>query len=446
MPSSTELLQLARSLSREPNFFWLDDTTSQGRSFLGARAQKTLRSSDAAMLRHLWTATHGPPARHSVPRWVGTIAYEQSGLGYACVGNRKAPTAGSSTCAGATLFGSPCPDPTLQFARYGAVVLLDHRRASMEVVGDDPDAVALLSHHVEAVRANRLTPRECPAKAWAPVAPVTASCSDAAHESRIRLAQEAIRDGEVYQLNLARHWQLQGSGSPLELWLKWRRRSSVPYGAYLQTKNQHVLSASMECYLDWRGPGKSLRSRPIKGTAARAAPGDSLQSLAERLRNDPKERAEHSMIVDLVRSDLARVASPGSVRVADPYAVEAYPHLAHLVSTVACTSRPDCGLFDVLDATFPAGSISGAPKTSAMALIAALEQHPRGIYTGAIGYFDTAGGCQFSVAIRTAVLSPSTLSYGAGGGITIASRPHHEVQETWLKARSFFAALERRPV
>jgi len=163
--------------------------------------------------------------------------------------------------------------------------------------------------------------------------------------------------------------------------------------------------------------------------------------LAAGLRAHPKEHAEHVMIVDLMRNDLSRVAEPGSVRVPAPLCVEPYARLLHLVSTVTCRTRPDVTLAEVLGATFPPGSVTGAPKRAAIELIELLEPRPRGLYTGAIGFVDRAGGLSLAVAIRTAVIERDTLEYWTGGGIVSASDPRAELRETLLKAEVLRDAL-----
>jgi anthranilate/para-aminobenzoate synthase component I len=147
------------------------------------------------------------------------------------------------------------------------------------------------------------------------------------------------------------------------------------------------------------------------------------------------------MIVDLMRNDLARVAETGSVRVEAPFSVEPYARLSHLVTTVAATTRPDVGLVDVLRATFPPGSVTGAPKLAAMRAIEALEPEPRGVYCGAVGHVDQRGGLSLAVAIRTALVRGDAMHYFAGGGLVSASDPQREVAETELKARVFLDAI-----
>jgi anthranilate/para-aminobenzoate synthase component I len=194
----------------------------------------------------------------------------------------------------------------------------------------------------------------------------------------------------------------------------------------------------MERFLSWDGPEGTLTSRPIKGTIARAG---NDETEAETLRADAKERAEHAMIVDLMRNDLGRVAAVGSVEVEAPLVVEPYAGLSHLVSTVRCQTEPGVDLGDILEATFPPGSVTGTPKLRAIDIIESLEETPREVYTGCVGMIDRTGGARLAVAIRTAQIRRGEVVYHAGGGLVEASDPAREVAETELKARVFLDAV-----
>jgi anthranilate/para-aminobenzoate synthase component I len=200
-----------------------------------------------------------------------------------------------------------------------------------------------------------------------------------------------------------------------------------------------VLACTMERFIHWDATSRKLVTRPIKGTIRREPTDDGA---SERLRADPKEQAEHSMIVDLMRNDLGRVAVVGSVRVDAPLVVEPFTGLYHLVSTVSCVTRPEVTLEQILEATFPPGSVTGAPKIRALEIIEELEQHPRGIYCGALGFIDHEGGLSLAVAIRTATVGEGEACYWAGGGIVEASDPDREVAETELKAKVFLDAVK----
>jgi para-aminobenzoate synthetase component 1 len=236
-----------------------------------------------------------------------------------------------------------------------------------------------------------------------------------------------------------RHWSAPLDGDPIALFAAMRRASPVPFGAYVEDAEWAVLARTMERFLRYEARDRSIETRPIKGTIARA--GDDA-SEARALASDDKERAEHAMIVDLMRNDLGRIAEIGSVRAENVMDVEPYAGLSHLVSTVRATVRGGLDLPEILGATFPPGSITGTPKLRAMELIEALERAQRGVAFGAIGHVDRAGGMSLAVAIRTATVEGGRAWYAAGGGLVEASQITREIAETELKARVFHDAIE----
>jgi anthranilate/para-aminobenzoate synthase component I len=313
--------------------------------------------------------------------------------------------------------------------RYDALLATDHLTGDSFLVGDDEEAVARLRSHLATEPQTPMAAR---------VHNLSAADPDE-HLAAIQRAMEHIAAGDIYQVNLARAWRAQLQGSPLALWEKMRTASPVPFGLYLDSGEQKVLARTMERFLRWDRKTRELSTRPIKGTIARSGRDDGVE--ASTLTGDHKERAEHSMIVDLMRNDLSRVAIPGTVAVENPLEVEPYRRLSHLVSTVRCTTQPDKTAADILEATFPPGSVTGAPKERAIEIIEELEPMSRGVYTGALGFLDRAGGLSFAVAIRTAIAREKELVYFAGGGLVEASVPEREVAETELKARVFLDAL-----
>ena len=246
--------------------------------------------------------------------------------------------------------------------------------------------------------------------------------------------------GEVYEVNVARRWSAPFAGDAVELWQAMRVASRVPLGMFLDAGDHAVLACTIERFIHWDAGSRTLVTRPIKGTIRRDTTDDGA---SQRLRADPKEQAEHSMIVDLMRSDLGRVAEIGTVKVEAPLLVEPFTGLYHLVSTVSCVTRPEVSLEAILEATFPPGSVTGAPKMRALEIIEELEKHPRGIYCGASGFIDHEGGLSLAVAIRTATVAEGRVYDWAGGGIVEASDPDREIAETELKARVFLDAADR---
>jgi len=208
------------------------------------------------------------------------------------------------------------------------------------------------------------------------------------------------------------------------------------------TDNTRVIGASPEMLVRFDADDRTATIRPIAGTAPRDPDFAQDQANAEALLADPKERAEHVMLVDLARNDLGRVCDYGSVRVKDLMIIERYSHVMHIVSSVEGKLSADKTNYDLMRATFPAGTVSGAPKIRAMEIIAELEGQPRGVYAGAVGYFSYDGSLDTCIAIRTLVMRGRTISVQAGAGLVADSEPEREYQESVNKARALFAAVE----
>lgn len=249
----------------------------------------------------------------------------------------------------------------------------------------------------------------------------------------------AIRDGEIYQANLSRRISMPLPGSAAAAYRRLRAIQPVPNGAFLDLGRWQVLSNSPECFL--RVAGDHISTWPIKGTRPRGADRDEDRRLREALLRDPKEMAEHIMIVDLERNDLGRVCQVGSVAVPRQAFVQSFRTVHHIVSEVRGRLRDDCGLAELLCATFPGGSITGAPKIRAMQIIEEVEPSARGVYTGAVGAFNGPRSVDLNIAIRTAVASDGRLSYATGGGIVADSRLESEYDETVIKARAFLDTM-----
>lgn len=247
-------------------------------------------------------------------------------------------------------------------------------------------------------------------------------------------AQKAIYEGDIYEVNLSHQLHANFSGSPLELFEFMFNRGPVPYAAYLQTGDVQVCCASPERFL--RKSGRILTSDPIKGTRARGESPEADMKIVEELRSSEKDRAENLMIVDLVRHDMSQIAVPGSVKVPTLFDVQTFGTVHQLVSRVESELRTDVRPEAALAACFPMGSMTGAPKISAMDYIESLETYKRGLYSGAIGYFDPEGDFNFNVVIRSAIIKGQELWYSAGGAITSDSDPQQEWEETLVKVRA----------
>ena len=253
-------------------------------------------------------------------------------------------------------------------------------------------------------------------------------------------AKEAILAGEIYQVVLSQRWTARVEVDPFEIYRALRSLNPSPYLFYLETREATVFGASPEMLVRCRG--RNVETRPIAGTIRRGATPAEDVELAARLLADPKERAEHVMLVDLGRNDLGRVCEIGSIRVTRSAEVERYSHVQHIVSEVRGTLASGRNAIDALGACFPAGTLTGAPKIRAMELIDALEGSRRGIYGGAVGYLDCAGDLDMAIAIRTAVVEKGGCRIQAGAGIVADSIPENEYREAESKAEALFRAVE----
>jgi anthranilate synthase component 1 len=262
--------------------------------------------------------------------------------------------------------------------------------------------------------------------------------------SAVREGKAAIREGEVFQVVLAQRFDLDCPADALDVYRILRASNPSPYmylyrGADAADRRFDVVGSSPEALV--KVSGGRVISHPIAGTRPRGTSAAQDHALAEELLADPKERAEHLMLVDLARNDLGRVCVPGSVEVVDFMSVERYSHVMHLVSTVEGDLAPGRTAYDVLQATFPAGTLSGAPKPRAMEIIDKLEPTRRGLYGGVVGYFDVAGDMDLAIAIRTALLRDGVAHVQAGAGIVADSVPESEDEESRNKAAAVLRAV-----
>jgi aminodeoxychorismate synthase component I len=258
---------------------------------------------------------------------------------------------------------------------------------------------------------------------------------------RVARAQEYIAAGDIYQVNLAHRFSASWDGDLFAFYEALRHYSPAPFAALLELEDRGVLSSSPESFL--RMSGRAIRTRPIKGTRPRRSDPNADALSAYDLRNSPKEIAELVMITDLERNDLGAVCEFGSVSVKELLKLESYEQVFHLVSTVEGRLREEIDHLAALRACFPGGSITGAPKKRAREIIAELEPAPRGLYTGAVGWFGFNGESQFSIAIRTVVAESGRAHFHVGAGIVADSVPEKEWEETLDKASGILLAAER---
>lgn len=434
--------EIFRRLGRREGAFWIDRTSAGGASFMSfaptaqlfideharaTRVDSTGRTSaaedPATALADFVREAEPLESRHACPRTAGYLGYD---LGPTMEPHLAARRSASSAV------------PLAYLARYDAV-------ASCVPMDDAPDPLCRV--FVDAT---------CEASAAALIAAITDEGTDRAadaalgadlleapswpeYRSAVTRALDYIASGDVYQVNLARRFRVGCPTAPSDAYLALRAAQPVPYGFFLDCGDFSVLSNSPERFLQVRG--RSIRTEPIKGTRRRHPTANVDRELAVDLLGDPKEQAEHVMIVDLERNDLGRIAEEGTVRVTSLLRLESFATLHHLVSNVEARLPADVDLPSILRATFPGGSITGAPKIRATEVIAELEPHGRGVYTGSLVWFRSETDFDSSIAIRTAVARDGIFSYYAGGGIVADSDPRREWEECWLKARAFLSAL-----
>ena len=327
--------------------------------------------------------------------------------------------------------------PELAVGIYAWAVVIDHLEQRTWLVWNDlpggPPRGAVLARLQRAGDAQSSRP-------FTVRSPLVANLDAVAYARAFRRIQRYIRDGDCYQVNLARRFAADADGDPWPAYRRLRARNPSPYGAYLRLPFCTVLSASPERFLELRG--QRVETRPIKGTRPRGQDPARDAALARELAASAKDRAENLMIVDLLRNDLGKSCVPGSIAVPRLFEVERHPTVHHLVSTVTGTLRADCDAIDLLRGCFPGGSVTGAPKLRAMQVIEELEPHRRGIYCGSIGYIGFDGAMDTNIAIRTLVHSDGVARFWAGGGIVADSACAAEYRETEDKAAALRDLLE----
>lgn len=262
-----------------------------------------------------------------------------------------------------------------------------------------------------------------------------------AYRASVEKAKEYIRAGDIIQVVLSQRWVVESKQSPFEVYRALRIVNPSPYMYLLHFPEVDIVGSSPELLV--RKEDDEAETRPIAGTRPRGESADKDRLLAEELLADPKERAEHLMLVDLGRNDLGRVCKPGTVKVPELMKVENYSHVMHLVSSVTGQLAADANAFDLFQACFPAGTVSGAPKIRAMQIIDELEGFKRGPYAGAVGYFSFNGNMDMAITIRTLVFIKGKAYLQAGAGIVADSVPEKEFRECEHKAAALLAALKK---
>ncbi|MBN1269323.1 MAG: anthranilate synthase component I [Kiritimatiellae bacterium] len=338
--------------------------------------------------------------------------------------------------------------PDMLFGITDTIIVFDRVRHTLKVVanalieGDPARAYDDAVGRIDAVCGQLATPvphclmdaHEEPAEL-----PLVSNMTKAEFTAAVEHCQEYIRAGDIIQAVLSQRFEVHESGDPLDVYRALRSVNPSPYMYCLEFGGRSVVGSSPEVHV--RCDEGVVEVRPIAGTRPRSADPAEDERLAEELLADPKERAEHIMLVDLARNDIGRVCRYGTVHVPELMVIERYSHVMHIVSDVVGRLAPEHDIYDVLRATFPAGTVSGAPKIRAMEIIAELEKTRRGPYAGAVGYFSFTGNLDSCITIRTVLMNGKTSYVQAGAGIVADSDPAREYEETRNKARGMLKAL-----
>jgi len=344
-------------------------------------------------------------------------------------------------------------DDVASFMIFRSVVAFDHAKQTIRIVslvfeneanGDEAQLQRLFDEAAESNAKIRSILEsgslKLPKKTGSPVSSPESNWSRPDFESAVDEIIELINAGECYQVVLSQCFTKKTNATDVGIYRAIRSLNPSPYMFLLKFGERSIIGASPEMLV--RSRGQDLEYRPIAGTRPRGKTRNEDEMLADEMKADKKEVAEHMMLADLGRNDLGRVAEYGSVKVADLMSVEKYSHVQHLVSKLTAKMRADLDCFDALAACFPAGTVSGAPKVRAIEIIKRLEPTRRGVYAGAVGYFDYSGNMDTCIAIRTLVLENGEVKIQAGAGIVADSVPSFEFDETVNKAAALLKAVE----
>lgn len=328
--------------------------------------------------------------------------------------------------------------PDLAVGLYRQALVLDKQLQQLWFVDCAGEAESKASDYV--ARFSQPDPKKA-ATSFALTSDWQANMSRADYLQKFSQIQRYLQSGDCYQINLAQRFCAGFAGDAYAAYLQLRRSNQAPFSAFIRLDNAAVLSISPERFIEVKG--NQVETKPIKGTRPRFADPEQDAQSADLLRNSSKDRAENVMIVDLLRNDLGKVCTPGTVKVPALFAIESFPAVHHLVSTVTGQLATQHQPIDALRAAFPGGSITGAPKVRAMQIIEELEPHRRSVYCGAIGYISQHGHMDSNIAIRTLVVANSQIYCWAGGGIVADSQGDAEYQETYDKVGKILPVLSQ---
>jgi len=375
--------------------------------------------------------------RPGLPRFCGGLA---GYFGYDTVRHIEHRLADSAPAASPAL--ADVPDILLLLTEELAVVDNLSGKILLIVYADpaEPNAYWEARDRLQALRRKLRDPVAIPYQTASEVSVAESEFGAEGYQAAVARSREYIAAGDVMQVVISQRMQRPFAAPPLSLYRALRSLNPSPYMFYYDFGDFHVVGASPEILV--RKEGAAITLRPIAGTRPRGATREADEVLATELLADPKEIAEHVMLLDLGRNDVGRVAQTGTVQVTDRMVIERYSHVMHIVSNVEGTLKPGLTSIDVLRAAFPAGTVSGAPKVRAMEIIDELEPTRRGIYSGAVGYISFQDDMDTAIALRTAVIKDGMLYAQAGGGIVHDSSPEGEWQETMNKLRALLRAAD----
>lgn len=449
LPYPDEVSVLFDTIAEEPWAIWLDSgahggqklgrydilsaapsttlLTEAGRTYIN-RSNRVFESTDTPLsLLRIELAHRSAIALPGIPFAGGAMGFWAYDLG-GQIDHQRVATGGESR-------------PEMAVGLYDWALIVDHQEQTATLVTAESlvDAESVARQWADRLYATATTPRS--GASFQVTGPVSTLFDAEAYRAAVERVQGYIAAGDCYQVNLAQRFSVPVTGDAWQAYRILRQINPAPYGAFMRYPGGSILSSSPEQFLGLKGG--QVTTRPIKGTRRRDPDQTVDQALRDELVASSKDRAENLMIVDLLRNDLGRVCEPGSIAVPELFKLESYAQVHHLVSTVTGRLVDGQDALSLLNAAFPGGSITGAPKRRAMEIIAELERTRRGVYCGSIGWISDAGDMDTNIAIRTAVHHDDCMVFWAGGGIVADSRWDVEYQECLTKALPFFELLRR---
>jgi len=465
LDSGTDLLKIFHHTQAQSKNFFLDSADNNektGRySFIGYDPFLTVMSKDSNILtqssksitrktgnpfdelRHLLNSFHLENSFESIPFTCGAVGYFAYDL---CHYIEKLPDT--------TIDDIEFPEMCFSF--YDTIIAVDHLEnrcflLSVNINQNSQKSTAKRVDHVlKMIRDGSSTPYEEESRFNGSriKRKIISNFSKENYLRAVERAKQYINAGDIYQVNLSQRFQTQIEASPYEIYKRLRKINPASFSSYLKFDNKYVISSSPERFLSLQNrPGsggmvRKIQTMPIKGTRPRGKDEDTNKKMQEELLSSKKDDAELAMIVDLERNDLGRVCNYNTVKVTEKKKLEEHPTVYHLVATVEGELHSRYDAIDLLKATFPGGSITGAPKVRAMQIIDELEPNKRSVYTGAMGYLSFNGNMDLNIAIRTFLVKDDHIFFQVGGGIVADSNPEDEYQETLHKARALIDTLE----